>query len=328
MNCEVPAVGSLCTGYGGLDMAVERVFGAETVWHSEVENGPDRLLAHHHPNRPNIGDLTQVNWSNLASEAPVEILTAGYPCQPFSIAGKKQGANDDRHIWPGIAEGIRVLRPRLVVLENVANHVRLGLDAVLGDLAALGYDAAWGVFRASEAGAPHRRERVYVVAADPTSNGRLQGRPEHAGVVGRPDVAFGGASIDVVADPGSERQREQPGGSPSGEARRDSSDESVNPGGERPFQNWGPYLPAIRRWERVLGRPAPNPSAVGPRGGKKVNPAFAEWMMGLPAGWVSDVPGISMNEALKLCGNGVVPQQAEMAIRHLWAALSDSEGAP
>ncbi|SEG98685.1 DNA-methyltransferase (dcm) [Saccharopolyspora kobensis] len=162
-----PRAGSLCTGYGGLDMAVERVFGAELTWYSDIDPGPIRLLEHHYPTIPNIGDLTTVDWQQLAETMPVDILTAGYPCQPFSVAGKKQGANDDRHIWPHIAEGIRVLRPRIVVLENVANHLRIGFPDVLGDLAALGYHASWGVVRASDAGAPHHRARLFVVAADP-----------------------------------------------------------------------------------------------------------------------------------------------------------------
>lgn len=189
---EPISVGSLCTGYGGLDMAVESVFGADLAWYSEIEPGPIRLLKNHHPHTPNIGDLTKVDWSALPRPT---ILTAGYPCQPFSIAGKKRGKNDERHIWPFIAQGIRVLRPRIVVLENVSNHVRIGLRDVLGDLAALGYDAAWGVYRASDAGAPHQRARVYIVAADPTYLGHERPRQTWVGRDGSADCCV------VTADP-------------------------------------------------------------------------------------------------------------------------------
>src|SRR5690606_25309835 len=288
-------IGSLCTGYGGLDIAAQSVFGGSLAWWSDIEPGPIKVMQHHHPGAPNIGDLTTVDWSTVE---PVDILTAGYPCQPFSNAGKRRGTDDPRHIWPWIARAIGILRPRFVVLENVAAHVRRGFDVVSEDLASLGYDTAWSVVRASDVGAPHRRERLFVVAADPVDQyekwarregehsdgrgvpspdaqdvGRREGRTESEGVVGGPDVAERGSQVD-----------------------------------------WRQYAPAIRRWEGVLGVPAPRPDARGPRGGLKVNPAFAEWLMGVP-GRITSVPGLSINEQLKLAGNGVVPQQAEHAIR-------------
>lgn len=299
-------IGSLCTGYGGLDMAAAAVFGGELAWWSDIESGPIKVMQHHHPEAPNLGDLKTVNWSTVE---PVDILTAGYPCQPFSNAGKRKGTDDPRHIWPWIARAIGVLRPRFVVLENVAAHVRRGFDVVSEDLASLGYDTAWSVVRASDVGAPHQRGRLFVVAADtseggrggwtdenlwkslgnltgghlstsdPSGVGRREGRPEPEGVVGGPDVAERGSQVD-----------------------------------------WRQYTPAIRRWEAILGVPAPRPDARGPRGGLKVNPAFAEWLMGVP-GRITSVPGLSINEQLKLAGNGVVPQQAEHAIRGNLGAL-------
>ena len=81
--------------------------------------------------------------------------------------------------------------------------------------------------------------------------------------------------------------------------------------------HWGDYAAAIARWEHVLGRAAPAPTMTSTKGNPQLSPAFVEWLMGLPAGWVTDVPGITRNEALKALGNGVVPQQAEAAVRFL-----------
>ncbi|HEX7050139.1 MAG TPA: DNA cytosine methyltransferase, partial [Longimicrobiales bacterium] len=162
-------LGSLCTGYGGLDMAAAQVLDVELAWVADLDPGAAATLAHHHPNVPNLGDITAVD---LTTVPPIDAITAGYPCQPFSVAGKKQGTADERHLWPHIVRAIRVLRPQLVILENVANHLRLGFADVLADLAALGFDAEWCIAGASEVGAPHRRDRLFALAwpaADPPS---------------------------------------------------------------------------------------------------------------------------------------------------------------
>lgn len=154
-------LGSLCTGYGGLDMAAQHVFGTSLAWVADNDPGASRILAHRYPGVPNLDDLTAVDWH--AVEA-VDILTGGYPCQPFSSAGKRKGTTDARHIWPHIAAALGVLRPRLALFENVAGHLSLGFDAVLADLAALGFDAEWRCVRASEVGAAHQRNRLFVLA--------------------------------------------------------------------------------------------------------------------------------------------------------------------
>jgi DNA (cytosine-5)-methyltransferase 1 len=87
---------------------------------------------------------------------------------------------------------------------------------------------------------------------------------------------------------------------------------------------WGEYAEAIARWEHTIGRPAPDPTMTSTKGNPQLAPAFVEWMMGLPAGWVTDVPGITRNEALKACGNGVIPQQAEAALRVLLPAITEA----
>lgn len=164
-------IGSMFSGYGGLDLAVAARYRAQVVWHVDNDKAACRVLAARWPGVPNLGDVTEVDWATVP---PVDILTAGYPCQPFSQAGKRRGTDDPRHLWPHVADAVRHLRPRIVVLENVARHLRDGFSIVLADLAALGFDAEWGLVRASDAGAPHRRERLWVVARDPARE-RLHG---------------------------------------------------------------------------------------------------------------------------------------------------------
>ena len=323
-------IGSLCTGYGGLDMALD----GDTVWVSDIDKHAAKLLAHRFPTVPNLGDLTAVDWEAVE---PVDIITAGYPCQPFSHAGKREGQNDERHIWPHIANAVRVLRPRYAVFENVAGHVSLGLATVLGDLAAIGFDAEWTTVRASDVGAPHRRERVFILAVNrdtnggigdgwrtslvhvrseldkqaspqptrtdrpPTntqSDGRDKGWLESTRLKGRSDVTERG----ILASPNTEGN----------EQREPANALAVR--GESGNGVWGNYFPAIQRWEHTIGCPAPNPTTTSGTGRTVLDPRFVEWMMGLPAGWVTDVPGISRTGQLHLLGNGVVPQQAQQAL--------------
>lgn len=181
---------SLCTGYGGLDQAAQAVLGGELAYVSDLDPGACKILAHRYPDVPNLGDLTVIDWASLGR---IDVLTAGYPCQPFSHAGRRKGTDDDRHLWPYVREAIRVLRPRVTLLENVAGHRSLGFDRVLGDLAEDGMHVRWTSIRASDVGAPHRRERLFIVVTpDAAGNGWDEGRTESAGVVGGSDVAFGG----------------------------------------------------------------------------------------------------------------------------------------
>lgn len=156
-------IGSLCTGIGGLDLAAEETLNAETIWYYEYHNPTAKILAQRWPHLQNHGDITNTKWHH---REPIDILTAGYPCQPFSKAGQRKGVEDERHLWPHINTAIRILRPQYVLLENVPGHRSLGLDTVLGDLAQSGYDAEWTTLRASDVRAPHHRERLFIVATD------------------------------------------------------------------------------------------------------------------------------------------------------------------
>jgi DNA (cytosine-5)-methyltransferase 1 len=324
-------IGSLFSGYGGLDMAVQSVYGGDLAWYSEIEPAACTVLAAHHPGVPNLGDITAVDWSQVE---PVDILTGGYPCQPFSHAGQRKGKNDERHLWPYVCAAIDALRPRLVVLENVRGHLTLGFGDVLADLSRVGYDATWGVVRASDTGAPHGRARIFI-AAYPDST-RLEGAGADVLLPGRGAASGLAAPSDMGAAAESVGERHDGIGDCSGESlaecgRPDAAGFAGAPartnGGRHsrgvrtdqppaePRTAWGKYEPAIRRWER-LTRPAPEPTIPGNNGRPRLSPLFVEWMMGLPAGHVTG-HGLRPAQELKMLGNGVVPQQAELALRLL-----------
>jgi DNA (cytosine-5)-methyltransferase 1 len=293
-------IGSLFSGYGGLDMAVSSVLGGAVAWHVEYDQAPSRILAHHHPDLPNLGDVTAVDWFKVE---PVDVLTGGYPCQPFSHAGLRKGATDERHLWPEVLRAICVLAPQLVVLENVRGHLSLGFDVVLADLARVGWSARWGVIRAADAGAPHQRARLFIVAY-PAHLGHEWGGPS------RRWRARSADSGDVATHSDDARQGRRARRLQLGQPESDASG-----GGVPTWTAWGDYGPAISRWERVIGRPAPSPTEPGRTGAPRLAPRFVEWMMGLPDGHVTDPAiGISRNDQLKALGNGVVPQQAALAL--------------
>ncbi|WP_410171838.1 DNA cytosine methyltransferase [Amycolatopsis heterodermiae] len=217
------------------------------------------------------------------------------------VSSIKQGSRSG--LWLTIAQGVRVLRPGIVVLENVAALRRRGLSRVLGDLATLGYDARWTSLRASDAGAPHRRERVFILAY-------------------LPDHPAWAAVTDANRQRPLRRLRE-PGVRPPtrSERRGRSSHSELATTYPQAAPDWGQYEPAIRRWEAVTGRVAPAPTERGTRGQDRLAPAFVEWLMGLPAGFVTglDLPYCAQ---LKALGNGVVPQQATDALRRLLTGLT------
>jgi DNA (cytosine-5)-methyltransferase 1 len=319
-----PTIRSLCTGYGGLDFAVEKLFHGRVVEYSDIEPGPIAVMTHHHPNIPNLGDVKNINPFLLT---PTEILCGGYPCQPFSNAGKRLGIDDPRHIWPWIFSIIGATRPRVVVLENVASHLRRGFDVVAADLARLGYMFAWSVVRADTVGAPHQRKRLFVIAVAedaylklgdqrrPTTSGQTETGWTWPDLGRRGDVLAANAALEATSDAlgvGRDQRRS--------EHARLVGRSGPAYGRVQP-EKWGAYAAAIARWESVLGLSAPPPTVMGKRGGQVLSPYFVEWMMGLKPGHVTDVPGLTRNQQLRLLGNGVVEQQALYAISGLWERL-------
>jgi len=160
----------LFSGYGGLEDAVSALTGGRVVAFVENDPAASKVLAHHHPDVPNLGDVTKVNWSDWTG---VEIVSAGFPCQGISNAGSRKGLEDERSgLWSYVVDCTRVVRPRFLFLENVASIRRRGLDVVAGDLSAIGYDLRWVSVRASVAvGAPHHRDRWFGLATPSDPDG-------------------------------------------------------------------------------------------------------------------------------------------------------------
>lgn len=152
--------GSLFSGIGGLDLALE-AFGHVPVWQAECDPYARKVLAKHWPTVRRYNDVKEIDD---AAERP-DIICGGFPCQDISPAGKRAGINGPRSgLWSEFARIIRVLRPRVVFVENSVALADRGLDRVLGDLAALGFDAQWGVLGACAVGRPHTRDRMFVLA--------------------------------------------------------------------------------------------------------------------------------------------------------------------
>jgi len=162
---------SFCAGYGGIDLGLRRVLpGCRTVAYVEIEAfAIANLVA-----KMEAGELDQAPiWTDVKTfpaeqfHGLVDIISGGYPCQPFSAAGKRRGTEDPRHLWPFLRGAVRAIRPSRVFFENVEGHISLGLSTVLSDLDEDGYRATWGIFSAAEVGASHQRKRVFIMANSP-----------------------------------------------------------------------------------------------------------------------------------------------------------------
>ena len=313
-------IGSMCTGYGGLDMAVEAYFDAEMVWCAEIDKYVSQLIVQRF-NKPNLGDIKQIKWDQVE---PIDILTAGYPCQPFSTAGQRKGTDDERHIWPYIKEAISILRPNIIVLENVRGHLSLGFSQVLADLTEIGYDARWQIVRASDVGAPHQRARLFIVA------NAQSGRPGCKSCGVSQGNAWSCCHCKSVTNTNSDACQESrranielsaedrglQSGQDKGQTRckhRCSCETNCNTNNQHKSHN-GKVSELGRRFisRREMHLQTIPPTLVD----GKLNAKYVEYMMGLPVGWVTDLD-LSRAQQLKMLGNGVVPQQAYYALELL-----------
>jgi len=164
---ELPTVISFCSGYGGIERGLE-LAGIEhrVLAYVEIEAfAIANLVA-----KMEQGELVPAPiWTDLKTfpsdlfRDSVDIITGGYPCQPFSVAGRAQAFDDPRHLFPYILDHVRTIRPSQCFFENVEGHINRGLESVLQDLEGAGYDSTWGIFSAEEVGAPHQRKRIFIL---------------------------------------------------------------------------------------------------------------------------------------------------------------------
>ena len=278
---------SLFSGIGGLDLAAEMA-GIKTVGQCEWADYQTKILEKHWPDVPkwrDIRTLTKESFYERTGLRTVDIVSGGFPCQPFSNAGKRQGERDDRFLWPEMLRVISELKPAWVIGENVPGIVNLALDTVLSDMESRGYAAQPFIIPACGVDAPHRRERVCIVAyADGKQLGRFR------------------ASRDAEADAGQGidhgRGTEEPSGrklrrnEPGADGMADGLHESLHAAAPDTMRESVPR----RESEEICGGGTYRNNLYEllectPRGRTgRMNPEWVEWLMGYPIGWTeSDV---------------------------------------
>ena len=223
----------LFSGIGGWTLGFHATEEIETVGFCEIEKYPQQILKQNYPGTPIFKDVRKLDYEQLRTAGlisdtqRIDILTCSYPCQPFSVAGKKRGEEDPRHLWPEVHRLIRDdrIRPMYVLGENVGGHIRQGLDTVSEDMERCGY--RWRCFsiEASCIGANHRRQRVWWIAEDManTYSGHSKGKKREVRTRGQAsdDGSTGGGTEDVADSKGKQRQRElQDGKQKNGEKKK------------------------------------------------------------------------------------------------------------
>jgi DNA (cytosine-5)-methyltransferase 1 len=306
---------SLCSGVDALDKAVRQLTGCRTAVYAEKDPWAAQVMAGLLPGVENLGGIDLVDWHAAAARYPrLRKVIAGWPCQGISHNGHRLGLDDPRSgLWRNVAQAIDVIRPDEAFLENVAALRTRGLDVVSGHLNELGYDLYWTITTAAAIGAPTTRPRWFGYA-----------------------VPGAGVTVEVPAPaPTVEpvprllptpKASDGPNGGPN---QRDGAGNYYLPGiAVRLDDQWRApelghdYAPAIRRWERILGRPAPAPVSPNARGELRICPRFAEWVMGLDDGVITSHGDMPRPQQIKRAGNSVVTLQAVAAYEALTAAAA------
>lgn len=290
---------ALCAGGGGLEIGISLLLGdgngslddhrtvcyvegeayAASVLVSKMEEG--RL----HP-APIWSDLRTFNGSVWRGK--VDLISAGFPCQPFSVAGSNLGTEDPRHLWPHVARIISEVRPSVIILENVPGVLVHAGAIVAGDLAEMGYDSSWGLVRAADAGAHHRRERWFCTAiiTNPDGSSCENGQSRR----GSTGFSQEGGGIPIKDG---RNDRDEPGGC--GQALPDTDSKRSGLGSSEKKERWKVARRFIDQ-ARVYRTGFEQSWSPEPSMGRMAD-GVADWM-----------------DRLRLLGNGVVPQQAALAI--------------
>ncbi len=313
----------LFSGIGGFSLGLERTGGVETVAFCEIDKFCQKVLKKHWPEVPIFEDVRTLDYVGT-----VDVITGGYPCQPFSVAGERKGSEDDRHLWPSMFDLIKKYRPTWVLGENVAGHISMGLDDVLSDLGSEGYQARTFVIPACALDAPHRRERLWIVA--------------HADSQGKPDGTKHELGLVANANDRHKRQKETLC------ARRDAIEpcrenvsytQELGRNGEQ-IESSGKYQGERERATRGCGGNVEFLASCAVGVGQKLDIATKperaglsargfdpEWRTWLPEPGICRVvdgvsAGIHRTTRLKALGNSVVPQIPEMIGRAILEAES------
>ncbi len=347
-------IGSLFSGgCGGLELGLERAGVGHVVWQCEIDPAARRNLARHWPGVRQYEDVKEMNHGNTEA---VDVICGGSPCQDLSFAGTGAGLAGARSgLWFEYLRLVCELRPRFVVVENVPALVVRGLDVVLGGLAEAGYDAVWFTLRAADVGAPHLRERLFIVAyrdseGEPQQKGLERDEWRRAGGGGGDVGNPNGARLEGRGVRGRGRADERTSGAAGSEVVysdgrgcgtsrgfgdgcevgtwRDNSDlppatqdtgamAHEFPPGPGDHDGWRDYLARFPNRAPAILTPMPANRHGNARRGVSLNPAFVEALQGFPEGWTQG----TRSERLKQLGNAVVPQCAEV-VGHVLLGLA------
>jgi len=301
---------SFCTGFGGLELGIHRA-GVDVFPVCYLEN--EAFCQANLVEKMETGKMGSAPiWSDLKTfdsqpfRGIVDGILCGYPCQPFSTAGKRKGKKDPRHLWPYLRKHIRTINPRWIFAENDEGHISLGLSTVLADLEEDGYEATFGIFSAEEAGAPHLRKRVYILAKLPDTDCR--GR-EISDQREQPckHLSFSNGEARGAELAHTENRRRKPTKSKRGQSSERGSSNRGGTTGEGQETKW-PARPGQKQhdWEEPRVIPLkPELCGTNDGAGSRVDPV------------------INRVDRLRLLGNGVVPQTAEIAWKTLWKQINE-----
>ena len=324
---------SLCTGYGGLELGLARALqNPMRVVAVEIETYALANLAA----KAQEGKLAiEAMWPDIKTfpaekfRGCFDIILAGYPCQPFSVAGKRKGTNDPRHLWPYIERIIKAIEPVWCFFENVEGHLTLGFPEVYQSLRDLHYSVEAILVSASEIGAPHRRKRLFILAQCISQQGRIYTERRHSSSETRSgSQTMANASTQRLSQPARRELRiissqvEQTGGCEFGGIHTETTLWPARPG--QPQYKWEEPRTVMSRKNSAFlkGYVEKYQTAITERQAKEL--AYAVDSYGIESVVGKSTHGITNNvDQLRLLGNGVVPEQAEKAYREMMESMEN-----